>query len=101
MSDPYVEKLLVLSRGDPKLLKKAYRALALKVHPDAAGPRGNEAFRRIKAAYDEAAAILAAGKTRQARGAGKEKESPKAPKDFDGGSNTGRSKSGRAVRLSS
>jgi hypothetical protein len=45
------EALELTQLATPDDIKKAYRRLALKYHPDKAGPAGEEPFRRIQEAY--------------------------------------------------
>jgi curved DNA-binding protein CbpA len=58
----YYEVLEVPPGADAKAIKKAYRALALKWHPDKAGTAGGEKFGKIVEAY----ACLSDEKKRQA-----------------------------------
>lgn len=51
MVNPY-HVLGVPEDATPADIKKSYRALALKYHPDKAGPEGAEKFKEVQAAYD-------------------------------------------------
>ena len=53
MRDPY-EVLMVPADADAETIKRAYRNLARKLHPDRAGstPEAKAAFLELKSAYD-------------------------------------------------
>ena len=53
MRDPY-EVLMLSVEADTEQIKRAYRNLARKLHPDKAGstPEAQAAFLELKAAYD-------------------------------------------------
>lgn len=53
MRDPY-EVLMLSVEADAEQIKRAYRNLARKLHPDKAGstPEAQAAFLELKAAYD-------------------------------------------------
>jgi hypothetical protein len=57
MANPFVEPLLRAAGEDPASLKRAYRSLCLRLHPDSSG-RGGEDFILAQDAYAEALRIL-------------------------------------------
>lgn len=58
--NPFIARMTVGTIASEADLRRCYRRLALRTHPDTAPEAGGEAFRRLKAAYDEALAHLRA-----------------------------------------
>ncbi len=71
MHDALVDRLLALSHRDPALLKRVYRSLARKAHPDTGGGDASR-FLKLREAYMAAAQVLELEAEGQASGAGRE-----------------------------
>jgi hypothetical protein len=57
MDNPFVEALLRASAGDLARLRRAYRSLSLRLHPDSSGRKGEE-FLLVQEAYAEAKRLI-------------------------------------------